>query len=312
VILFIARRLLWAVVILVGLSMVVFVIMYIIPADPAHMIAGPRASREALEAIRHELGLDQPLVVQYGRYLANLVHGNLGQSWRTNREVSQILIERLPATALLALGGLLVQLFVGLPIGLLSALKQGGWVDRVGMLFSLLFVAVPGFWLGLILLYLFAYRIPIFPLGGYGGLRYLVLPAFTLGIAGAAWYARLFRSTVLDVLHADYVRTARAKGLQNRTILLRHVVRNSIIPVLTMLGMDLGTFLSGVVVIETVYAWPGIGLQAWQALRNLDIPVILGTVLFAGTVMTLSSLVIDISYALVDPRIRYHRPNAFA
>jgi peptide/nickel transport system permease protein len=305
VIQFIARRLLWALVVLFGLTIIIFVITYIIPADPVHMIAGPRASPEALEAVRRDLGLDQPLLVQYGRYLSNLLHGDLGQSWRTKRAVSQILLERLPATALLALGGIIVQLLIGLPVGLLSAVKQGGWIDRIGMLFSLLFVAVPGFWLGLILLYLFAYKLPIFPLGGYGRLSHLFLPAFTVGIAGAAWYARLFRSTVLDTLNADYVRTARAKGLQNRVVILRHVVRNSLIPVITMLGMDLGTFLGGVVVVEAVYAWPGIGLQAWQALRNLDIPVILGTVLFAGTVMILSNLIIDISYSFIDPRIRY-------
>jgi peptide/nickel transport system permease protein len=302
---FLVRRLLWAGFVLFGLSIIVFILAYIIPSDPAHMIAGPRASREALEAIRSRLGLDQPLWVQYGRYISNLLQGDLGHSWRTNREVSQILLERLPATALLALGGMLVQLLVGLPVGLLSAVNQGGWIDRAGMLFSLLFVAVPGFWLGLILLYIFAYQMAIFPLGGYGGLQHLVLPAFTVGIAGAAWYARLFRSTLLDVLNAEYVRTARAKGLQNRVILLRHVMRNSMIPVLTMMGMDLGTFLGGVVVVETVFGWPGIGLQAWQALRNMDIPVILGTVLLAGIAMTFANLMIDLLYVYVDPRIRY-------
>jgi peptide/nickel transport system permease protein len=174
------------------------------------------------------------------------------------------------------------------------------------MLFSLMFVAAPSFWLGLIMLYVFAYKIPLFPLGGYGGLDHLFLPAVTLGIAGAAWYARLFRSTILDVLSADYVRTARAKGLQTGLVLLRHVIPNSIIPVITMLGMDLGTFLGGVVVIEAVFAWPGLGLQAWQALRNLDVPVIMGTVLFAGAVMTVLSLIIDISYSVLDPRIHYH------
>lgn len=302
---FLVQRLVWSVTVLFGISLIVFVITYIIPADPAHMIAGPRASQEVLEVIRRDLGLDQSLAVQYGRYLANILQGDLGQSWRTRRDVSQIIWERLPATALLALGGLVVQIVIGLPIGLISAVRRGGWVDRTGMLFSLIFVATPSFWLGLILLYLLAYKVPLFPLGGYGRLEHLVLPALTLGIAGAAWYARLFRSTILDVLGADYVRTARAKGLRGAAVLLRHVVPNSLIPVITMLGMDLGTFLGGVVVIEAVYAWPGIGLQAWQALRNLDVPVIMGTVLFAGLVMTLLNLVIDLSYSVIDPRIRY-------
>ena len=302
---FLVQRLIWSVTVLFGISLIVFVITFIIPADPAHMIAGPRASQEVLEVIRRDLGLDQSLPVQYGRYLANILQGDLGQSWRTKRDVSQIIWERLPATALLALGGLVVQIIIGLPIGLISAVRRGGWVDRTGMFFSLIFVATPSFWLGLILLYLFAYKVPLFPLGGYGRLEHLVLPALTLGIAGAAWYARLFRSTILDVLGADYVRTARAKGLHGAAVLLRHVVPNSLIPVITMLGMDLGTFLGGVVVIEAVYAWPGLGLQAWQALRNLDVPVIMGTVLFAGLVMTLLNLVIDLSYSVIDPRIRY-------
>lgn len=287
------------------MSLIVFVITYIIPADPAYMIAGPRASAEAKDAIRRDLGLDQPLPVQYARYLSNILRGNLGQSWRTKRDVSQILKERLPATGQLALGGLIVQLAIGLPVGLISAVKRGSWVDRGGMFFSLVLVAAPSFWLGLILLYAFAYKLPIFPLGGYGGFRYLFLPSLTLGVSGAAWYARLFRSTLLDVIGSDYVRTARAKGLQSHMVLLRHVIPNSIIPVLTMLGMDIGTFFGGVVIIESVYAWPGIGLQAWQALRNLDVPVIMGTVLFAGTVMTLANLAIDISYSAIDPRIRY-------
>jgi peptide/nickel transport system permease protein len=290
---------------LLGMSLIIFFITYVIPADPAYMIAGPRASAAAKDAIRRDLGLDQPLPVQYGRYLSHILRGDLGQSWRTKRDVSQILKERLPATARLALGGLIVELLIGLPVGLLSAVKRGTWIDRGGMLLSLVLVAAPSFWLGLILLYTFAYKLSVFPLGGYGGLKYLFLPALTLGMAGAAWYARLFRSTLLDVIGSDYVRTARAKGLRERAVLLRHVVPNSIIPVLTMLAMDLGSFFGGVVVIEAVYAWPGIGLQAWQALRNLDVPVIMGTVLLAGLVMTLANLVIDISYSVIDPRIRY-------
>jgi peptide/nickel transport system permease protein len=173
------------------------------------------------------------------------------------------------------------------------------------MIVSLVLVAAPTFWLGLILLYLFAFKLPIFPLGGYGSLAHLFLPAFTLGIAGAAWYARLFRSTVLDVLNADYVRTARAKGLREHVLLVRHVVPNSILPVIAMLGMDLGTLLGGVVIVETVFGWPGLGQLAWQALRDLDVPIIMGTVLLAGLAMVLINLVTDLSFSIIDPRIRY-------
>jgi peptide/nickel transport system permease protein len=210
----------------------------------------------------------------------------------------------LSATAQLALGGIVVELVIGLTVGLISAVRRGTLVDRLSMVFSLVLLAAPSFWLGLILLFLFAFKIPLFPLGGTGGFQNLILPAFTLGIHGAAWYARLFRSTILDVLGADYVRTARAKGLRENIVLLRHVVPNSIIPVITMLGMDLGNFLGGVVVIEAVFAWPGLGMQAWQALRNFDVPVIMGIVIFAGLAKTILNLVVDVSYLVVDPRIR--------
>jgi peptide/nickel transport system permease protein len=237
--------------------------------------------------------------------MSNLLHGSLGTSWRTKREVGVIIAERIPATLQLALAAILVQLLIGLPVGLVSAVRRGTWPDRLGMIASLVLVAAPTFWLGLILLYLFAFKLPIFPLGGYGSLAHLFLPAFTLGIAGAAWYARLFRSTVLDVLNADYVRTARAKGLRESVMLVRHVVPNSILPVIAMLGMDLGTLLGGVVIVETVFGWPGLGQLAWQALRDLDVPIIMGTVLLAGLAMVLINLLTDLSFSIIDPRIRY-------
>lgn len=302
---YILRRLIWSGIVLVGISMIVFVITYVVPADPAHMIAGPRASREVLDSIRSQLALDQPLPVQYIRYMSNLLHGSLGTSWRTKREVAVIIAERIPATVQLAVAAILVQLAIGLPVGLVSAVRRGTWSDRLGMMVSLVLVAAPTFWLGLILLYLFAFKLPIFPLGGYGSLAHLILPAFTLGIAGAAWYARLFRSTVLDVLNADYVRTARAKGLRENVTLVRHVVPNSILPVIAMLGMDLGTLLGGVVVVEAVFGWPGLGQLAWQALQDLDVPIIMGTVLLAGLAMVLINLLTDLSFSIIDPRIRY-------
>jgi peptide/nickel transport system permease protein len=258
-----------------------------------------------LQAIRQQLALDQPLPVQYGRYMSNLIRGSLGTSWRSKREVAVIIAERIPATVQLALAAILVQLVIGLPVGLVSAVRRGTWSDRLGMMISLTLVAAPTFWLGLILLYFFAFKLSLFPLGGYGTPAHVILPAFTLGIAGAAWYARLFRSTVLDVLSADYVRTARAKGLGESVTLVRHVVPNSILPIIAMLGMDLGTLLGGVVVVEAVFGWPGLGQLAWQALRDLDVPIVMGTVLLAGLAMVFINLLTDLSFAIIDPRIRY-------
>lgn len=302
---YIVRRLLLSLLIVFGITMIVFTLTYVAPADPAHMIAGPRASKEVLETIRRELALDQSLLVQYTRYFSDVLRGDLGKSWRTKRDVSTIILERLPATTQLAFGGICVELLIGLVAGFISAVKRGELIDRLVMIFSLVLLAAPSFWLGLILLFVFAFRIPLFPLGGSDGLKSLVLPAFTLGIHGAAWYARLFRSTLLDVLGADYVRTARAKGVKENIVLLRHVVPNSMIPVITMLGMDLGNFLGGVVVVEAVFAWPGLGMQAWQALRNFDIPVIMGIVIFAGFAKTILNLVVDVTYSVIDPRIHY-------
>jgi peptide/nickel transport system permease protein len=302
---FIARRLAWTLVVLFGVSLITFTIVYIVPADVAAMMAGPRASPEVKAQITRDLGLDQPLYAQYWRYLGNLLRGDLGSSWMYRQAVTEAIGQHLPYTASLALAGAVVELALGLPVGLISAVRQHSWLDRVLMLFSLVSISAPPFWVGLMLLYLLAVRLPIFPVGGYGSLLHLVLPALTLGLSGGAWYARVFRSSMLDQLHADYVRTARAKGLRPLAATLRHVVPNSLIPVITMFGLDLGTFLGGVVVVEPVFGWPGIGMQAWKAIRDVDVPVLMGTILMAALAMTLINLLVEVCYAFVDPRIRY-------
>jgi len=302
---YILRRLLWAVVTLFGVSLVAFTILYLLPADVAAMMAGPRATREVRAAITHDLGLDQPLYVQYGRFAGRLLQGDLGTSWMYRQDVSQVILQHLPYTALLALAGALGELLIGLPVGLVSALRRYSWLDRVLMLGSLISISAPPFWMGLLLLYLVALELPIFPVGGYGTPAHLILPALTVALSGAAWYARVFRSSVLDQLQADYVRTARSKGLRDWLVTLRHIVPNCLIPVLTMFGLDLGNFLGGVVMVETVFGWPGIGMQAWKAIRDVDMPVVMGTVLFAALGMTLVNLVVDVCYAFVDPRIHY-------
>ena len=290
---------------LIGVSALVFFITYIIPGDPARVVGGPEASIETIQSIRHQLGLDQPVHIQYLQFLNRLVHGDLGQSWRLKQDVSTIILDRLPATAQLALAGLFMELVIGLSLGTLSALNQYRLIDRLAMAGAFLFLSVPGFWLGLILLYFFGFKIRLFPLGGYNGLEHLILPSLTVGLMYSPWYARMFRSALMEAYKADYLITARAKGLPERHILLRHVLPNAIKPVITMAGMDIASFMGGLVVIEIVFGWPGIGLQTWNAIRLMDIPVIMGVVLFASLLVVTMNLIVDMSYALVDPRVVY-------
>lgn len=291
--------------ILLGISAITFVLTVALPSDPARVIAGPRASKEVIENIRQQWGLDQPVHIQYFRYMSRMLTGDWGRSFYLRVEVLPAILERLPATLLLALAGTVVQLLLGLPVGLISALKQHSPADRVLMFLSLLGVCTPGFVLGLVLLYYLAFRLPLFPLGGYGQLQHLLLPALTIGLANGAWYARILRSSVLDIVNADYVRTARAKGLRERAVVLVHIMRNALAPIVTMLGADLGYFLGGVLVVEKVFAWPGIGLQAWTAIEYQDVPMIMGTVVLASFFIVMANLLVDMAQAWLDPRIRF-------
>ena len=299
------RRLLWVVVILWGVSLLTFVVIYAVPADPAQLYAGAHASAEAIRQIRHQMGLDRPVYVQYLDYVGHVLHGDFGYSYHLQSDVLPTILSRFPATAELALGGIVVEVLLGLPAGIFAALHRNGWFDRLTLVIGLLGISAPSFWLGLILMYYLAYVWPIFPLGGYGGIGNLILPALTLGIGGAGWYARMLRSTMLDMLDQEYVRTARAKGLPGTTVVLRHAVRNALGPIITMLGLDLAYFLGGVLVVETVFGWPGIGLLSWQAFSFQDVPMIMGTVLFAALIIVLVNLLIDLSYGFLDPRVRY-------
>ncbi len=301
---YLVRRFLGMILVVYLIFTITFILAYLVPADPARAVAGPRANPETLALIREDLGLNDPLHVQYVRYLGRILHGDLGTSYRQRLPVADILRRRLPATAQLALAGIAMELLLGIPVGIISAVRQRSIFDRAAMLLALFGVAAPPFWLGLVLLYLFGFRFPILPLGGPGGLDHLILPAIALGLAGAAWYGRMLRSSMLDVLNADYVRTARAKGLAERVVLLRHVLANAIQPVVTMVGMDLGYYLGGLVLIEAVFSWPGIGHELWRAIKDLDTPIILGTVAFAAFAIVVMNLVVDILYAVIDPRVR--------
>jgi len=305
---YIVRRLLWMVVVLFFVSLITFLLAFAVPGDPAKSIAGTHATPEILERIRHELGLDKPLWTQYGLYLWHLIHGNLGYSYETQLPVATAILQRFPATIMVAMWGIFFELLIGIPVGMTSALKQYSFRDRTFTVLSLLGIAAPGFWLGMLLMYVFAFQIQVFPLGGYEGWSaplYGVLPGLTIGLGGAAWYSRMLRSSMLDILGADYVKAARAKGLPERTVGGRHIMRNAWSPIVTLLGMDIGWFLGGVLVIEVVFGIPGIGQQAWYAITTQDLPLIMGTVVFAALLVTLSNFFVDLAYTWLDPRVKY-------
>ena len=302
---YIGRRLLWVVVVLWAIMTITFGATFLSPIDPAVSYAGQRATKAQVEHVREQFGLNDPIYVQYGRYLWRTVRGDLGKSYEYSTSVRQLVLDALPDTALLALAAIIVQIGLGVPLGLAAALRRGEGADRGILVFSLIGVVIPSFILGFLLLYIFGFKLGWLPLGGSGGFSNLVLPALTLGVAGAAWYARILRSTVLNILGEDYIGFARAKGLPERIIVWRHVLRNAISPLITMIALDFGVFLGGVLVIEKVFAWPGIGLQAWQAIQFNDVPMVMGTVLIAAFFITMLNLLADVVNAYVDPRIRY-------
>ncbi len=304
------RRLLQVIPVLLGISLITFLLVYYLPADPARMYAGPSATAETVTRIRHQLGLDLPLWQQYVNYVGNLLHGDLGFSYRKQVPVLELILTRLPYSLALIFAGVMVELVIGLPVGVASAVARGRWPDRFGMMVALLGVSAPPFWLGLMLLYLFAYTIPIFPLGGTGSPMHLVLPAITAGLGGAAWYARMMRSSTLEILSADFVRTARSKGQLRRTVLSRHVMPNAINPIITMAGMDIPWFIGGIVLVEQVFNWPGLGRLAVEAIETVDVPLILGTVIVTALLVVFSGLAVDVVQGIVDPRIRHNRQGA--
>jgi peptide/nickel transport system permease protein len=301
---FLLQRLIGGLGVILGVATISFVLVFMMPGDAARMYAGPRAPEETVNRIREQWGLNDPLPVQYVRYLGRALQGDLGRSTRDQRPVTTAVAERLPATIQLALAGLFVELAIGLPLGILAATRPGSFWDSASTTGTLIGISLPPFAFGLVTLYLFGFVIPIFPLGGFGGIEHLILPALVLGISGAAFYARVLRNSMLEVIDDDYIRTARAKGLRPRVVLSRHVLRNALLPVVTVAGVDLAQLLGGVVVIEAVFGWPGIGFQAWQAIRNQDTPVIMGTVLVAATAVVIINLLIDFVYVALDPRVR--------
>ncbi len=301
---YLLRRLLQSLLILLGVSFITFVLLYVLPADPVRQIAGRSATAQTVENIRRELGLDQPFVVQYARYLAGMVQGDLGRSYLQKTEVAELIASRLPATLLLMLGAIVCELAIGLTMGIFAALRRGSTLDHSLMMMSFITVSAPQFVVGLLLLYVFAVKLGWFPIGGYGTFAHLVLPSLTLGILGSGWYSRMMRSSMLDVLRADFIRTARAKGLGRARVVLAHALPNAILPVIAMIGIDIGIFMGGIVVVESVFGWPGIGQLAWQAIQRVDIPIIMGVTLVSACAIVLGNLLADLIAPLIDPRIR--------
>lgn len=301
---YLGKRLAASLFILWGVSVVTFGLTFMIPADPVAMIAGRNSTPVVREQIRQQLGLDRPIPEQYVRYLGRLVQGDLGTSYARKSDVGELIVSRLPPTLLLMLGAIIAELLIGIPAGIYAATRRGRLGDKTAMTLSFLSVSTPQFVLGLTLLYLFAYLWSWFPLGGYGTLSHLILPALTLGLAGGGWYSRMMRSSMIEVLRNDYIRTARAKGMSEWRVIMRHGLRNAILPIVAMIGLDVGIFMSGVVVVENVFGWPGIGQLMWQAIQSLDIPIIMGVTLVAACFIILGNLVADLISPLIDPRIR--------
>ncbi|CAN7297926.1 ABC transporter permease [Rhizobium sp. LjRoot30] len=299
-----SKRLAQAFLILLGVAAITFVLLYALPADPARMIAGRSATAQTVASIRHELGLDQPLLVQFWTYLTGLLQGDLGRSYAQKTEVWTLIAARLPATLTLMAAGIFVEVVLGITFGTIAAVKRGSFVDRLVMTASFVGVSAPQFVAALLLLYVFAVTLGWFPMSGYGSFAHIVLPALTLGILGAGWYARMVRSAMIDVLNQDYVRTARAKGLSSRRIIFRHALPNAILPIIAMIGIDIGQFMGGVVVVEAVYGWPGIGQLAWQAIQQVDIPIIMGVTLTSALAIVAGNLLADLIAPVIDPRIR--------
>jgi peptide/nickel transport system permease protein len=302
---YLVKRILGMVPVLFGLTIAVFFILRMIPGNPVKMSLGFNASAQAVAVMTRQLGLDRPLWVQLADYLWNLVHGNLGVSMQSGQPVATLLAQRFPATLELAGGGMVVAVILGATLGVIAALFIGTWVDRAVMVLATIGLSVPVFWLGLILVLVFALLLHWFPVFGYGGLSHLVLPAVSLGVVASAVNARLVRASMAEVLNSDYVRTARAKGSGRARVVLRHALRNALIPAITIMGLQVGSLLGGTVILEQLFGWPGIGSLLITAVNGRDYTLVQGGVLYIALIFLLVNLAVDLLYSVIDPRVRY-------
>ncbi len=299
-----ARRLTLAIPTLFGVLVVVFLLLYVAPGDPVLAMVGERADEATIARLRAELRLDDPLITQFVHYAGGVLRGDLGDSYVTGRPILDDLLERFPRTLLLAGAAMLLAIVVGVSVGVACAVRPNGWFDRLTLAATYLGISFPVYWIGLLLIVLFAVTLRWFPASGYGGVAYLVLPALALGSRSIAYLARMTRSSMLDVLGADHVHTARAKGLAEHVVLRRHALRNALIPVVTVIGLDFGSYLTGSILTETIFSWPGIGRYVVNAIARRDLPAVQGAVLFLSVVFVMVNLITDVVYAKVDPRIR--------
>ena len=301
---YVIRRIVFGFAVLLGTSFITFVIAFVIPADPAVAVAGAKADPATLATIRTELGLDQPLYVQYARYVDRALHGDLGRSYIRREDVASLILSRAPATAILAATAMLLSLALGIPMGMLATAFRNRAPDNILLVLSLGLVSIPVFWLGTILLIVGGLYLRWFPLGGFDSWRSLILPAITLALGSAGYYSRILQTNLADAMDQEYVRTARGKGLSMSAAMLKHAMANAMLPLITLAGLDFAGLLSGVVLTETVFNWPGLGRLAFEAVFNLDIPLVMGTVLFSAALVVVANLIVDLLYAWLDPRIR--------
>ena len=309
---FIIRRFAQMVLLLIGISFIVFMSMHLAPGDPATIIGGPTATKSDIEAIREDLGLNKPVLVQYVDYMNGLIHGDLGYSYRTGQSVTEAITTRFPITIKLAVASMIVAIVIGITAGIISARKPNSMLDFASTTFSLIGVSIPNFWLGTMLILLFSVNLQWLPIGGLNspfytteGFKELILPAITLGTSTAAIIARMTRSSMLEVAQADYIRTARAKGVKQRKVVWVHSLRNALIPVLTVAGINFGGLLGGTIITEQVFAINGIGRLMIEGIASRDFPMVQGTVLLVAGIFVFINLIVDLLYAAVDPRISY-------
>ena len=290
--------------VLICVSFVVFFLMDLAPGDIVSQMAPADATPEQIEMLREELGLNGTVLQRYGRYLWNLLHGDMGTSLSLKRPVIEVFVERLPATLKLAFASIVIALAISIPLGIAAATHHRTWLDGSSVVLSMLSVSMPAFWLGLLLIFAFSYRIKLFPSGGSGTLKHLILPALTLGTEQAGNLTRITRSSMLDVIRQDYLRTARAKGVSEKYVIRKHALKNALIPIITVLGSTLGNAFGGAVAIETVFAWPGIGRLTVAAINSRDMTLATGCIIMFTLMLNMTLLVVDIAYAYVDPRVK--------
>lgn len=302
---YIIKKLLLMIPVLLGLTLFIFLILHLAPGEPVDLIVGPNATPEVYENVRESLGLNRSLPVQYSIFLKNLLKGDLGRSILQNRPVSELILERFPVTFKLGILSLILSFVIAVPIGVIAAIKRNTYLDYVSMTGALIGISMPTFWFALLLLYFFAYRLGWFPISGYGTVKHLILPVITVGLTDAAVTARMVRSSMLEVIGQDYVRTARAKGVHENKVMGKHALKNALIPVITLLGMRVGWIFGGSVILETVFSIPGIGRLIVDGIFSRDYPVVQGSILVLAASVLIGNLIADILYAVVDPRIKY-------